>query len=102
MDVTSLGSRADQAVHRPEAEAKAGPSQTSAGGNADSSGGKGKVTGEKEPVVSPVIALDAETNQVVLKFQEAGGDVSFQLPGKAALQYEQHSKESVEGVTAAG
>lgn len=100
MDVTSLGSRADQAVHRPEAEAKAGPSQASAGGNAGGSSEKGKSAGEKEPVVSPVIALDAETNQVVLKFQEAGGDVSFQLPGKAALQYQQHGKDSAEGVAA--
>lgn len=98
MDVTKLSSQAEQVAMQSNEAASASSSQKGEADSAGRSGGAGESASREAPVANPVIALDSETNTVVLKFQESDGGESFQLPGKTALQYQQHQEKSAEGM----
>jgi hypothetical protein len=54
------------------------------------------------PHSNPAIALDTDTNATVLKYQEASGNMSFQLPSKTTLEYQRHQAMATHKDDAAG
>ena len=93
MDINSVPRPETPALHGrdPAAGVPPPPSVPKETTASNESGAAVKATDQAQ-LPNPAIVLDSETNTTVLKFQEAGGVASFQLPSRAAVEYERRQR----------